>query len=71
MYFHQVKENYLTTARNELLETLKILEDCTSCKGKCNLDEFHESINKMENLLAELEKEKEQQKKEEIIYRLN
>src|SRR4051794_27691735 len=60
---------------NELLETLKILKSCTSCKdnmGKCNLDGFHkEIINELENWLAELEKEKEEQGRRKIINELN
>ena len=41
-----------TNLTNKLFETLKIVENCTSCKselGKYNLDGFHESINKTEN----------------------
>src|SRR5207244_3877405 len=37
---------------NELLETSKILENCTNCKGntgKYNLDGLHGSINTIEN----------------------
>src|SRR5690242_18434959 len=75
------ERGYLTTIRritdlsSELLETLKIIENCICCKdklGKCNnLDRFHDSsINKIENWLAELEKEKEQ-KKNGIIRKLN
>src|SRR5437763_12025697 len=56
------KEGYLTIVRtvNELLETLRIIENCTSCKdkikGKRNFDKFHYSINEIENWLAELKK---------------
>src|SRR5205823_12310093 len=63
-----------TNLSNELLETSKIIEACTSCEnelGKRNLDGFHESINETENLLDELEKEKEEQGKENMIGRLN
>src|SRR5947208_182637 len=54
-----------TELSNELLETLKVIEDCTSCKdntGKCNLDGIHKSINEIESYLVELEKEKEEEK---------
>src|SRR5437879_3909358 len=70
----------ITNLSNELLETLNMIENCTSCEnniGKCNddnLDEFHESINDIENNLARLEKEEEEQEKEIInrilIYKL-
>src|SRR2546423_15173423 len=59
------KEGYVTTVMstnltNELFETLKILENCTSCKGNTRIYYvFHKSINEVENLFAELEKEKE------------
>src|SRR2546430_17386749 len=42
-----IKKGYdlrTTNLSNELLETLKILENCASCKGnivKFNIDEFH------------------------------
>src|SRR5947208_15532135 len=61
-----------TNLSNELLETLKIIEKCSSCKynlGKHNL-EFHESTNEIENYLAGLKKEQEQEK-EDIIRKLN
>ena len=73
------KEGYLTTVRttnlsNELLETLKIIENCTGCKddtGKYYLYRFHELIDKVEYLLTELEKEEQEQEKNKIIGRLN
>src|SRR5437773_10451698 len=61
-----------TNLSNELLETLKVIENCTSCKdnpGKYNLDEFHKLINKIENYLAELEEGG--QGKEDMIRKLN
>src|SRR5438874_1956425 len=68
-------KGYLRTTNlsNELLETLKIIKDCTTCKdsldGYC-FNEFHESsINEIGNLLAE--SEKEEQEKEDIIDKLN
>ena len=55
-----------TNLSNELLETLKIIENCTGCKdntGKYNLDEFHKSsINDVENCLDESEKGKEDER---------
>src|SRR5437016_620932 len=66
------KEGHLmvrsTNLSNGLLETLKIIENCTSCKddrGKYNLDKFHESINEIENFLVELEEKKEERKKDD------
>src|SRR6185369_14642793 len=59
---------------NELLETLKIIEDCTDCKdntGKFNLDRCHGLINKIENSLVKLEKEQEERKRRDIISELN
>src|SRR5256885_13575947 len=41
-----------TNSSNELLETLKIVENCT-----CNLYGFHGSINEIENYLTKLEEE--------------
>jgi hypothetical protein len=58
-----------TNLSNELLETLKLIENCTSCK-KYNIkyikyiDGFHKLINKIES-------EKEEQKKKETINKLN
>src|SRR5947209_3672380 len=46
---------------NELLETLKVIENCTSCK-----DEKIDG-NNLDECLAELEKEERGKKKEEII----
>src|SRR2546421_12639536 len=51
---------------NELLETLKILGNCTNCKDntrKWNLDELHKPINKIKKYLTK--------KGKYIIYRLN
>jgi len=73
-------KGYLTTVRTtnlskELLETLKLIENCAGCKDynleKCNLDGFPKSINEIRNQLAKLEKEKEEQGKRKIIYELN
>src|SRR6266480_5202794 len=60
-----VKSNELS---NELLETTKIIENCTSCKDK-KID--GNDLDKIENFLAELEKEEQGKKKEDIINRLN
>src|SRR5437763_16717826 len=57
-----------TELSNEILETLKTIENCTSCKGKCNLDEFRKLTNEIESCLAELEEYYEQ---DYIIYKLN
>src|SRR6266511_3652883 len=73
------QESYLTTVgrttnlSNELLETLKIIKYCTSCKGNLGKynDKFHVSINEIENLLVRLEKEKEEQRKNNAIGELN
>src|SRR5437016_12819070 len=49
---------------NELLETLKIIENCTSCK-----DEKIDGKD-LDKCLAELEKEEQEEEKEDIIGRL-
>src|SRR5438105_3753750 len=73
------KEGYLTTVgnsrlSNELLETLKIVENCTSCKDgikrKKYFNKFRKSINGMENWLTELEKEQRNENKK-LINQLN
>src|SRR5437879_1626416 len=54
----------ITELSNEILETLEIMENCISCKdkikGKKHFKEFCESINEIENYLAELEEEEEE-----------
>ena len=59
----RVKTNKLLS--NELLETLKIIENCASCK-----DEKIDGRD-LDKCLAELEKEEQEKEKEDIIYRLN
>lgn len=58
----------ISNLSNELLETLKLLENCTSCKKynnkKKDFDELHKFIN-------EIESEKEEQEKKVIIYKLD
>ena len=58
---------------NKLLETLKTIENCSSCKnkkmGKNDIDKFHQSINEIKSCLVELKKGK--QEKYEIISKLN
>ena len=54
-----------TNLSNELLETLKIIENCTSCK-----DEKIDGKD-LDGCLAELEKEEQKEKKEKIIHKLN
>ena len=56
-----------TNLSNELLETLKIIENCTSCK-KDNIEE--KVFNKFHNLINEIESEKELERKK-IINKLN
>jgi len=50
---------------NELLETLKIIENCTSCK-----DEKIDG-NDLDKCLAKLKKEEQGKEKEDIIHKLN
>src|SRR2546421_4052993 len=56
-----------TELSNELLETLKTIEDCTSCKDK-KID--GNDLDKIKNCLAKLKK-KRGKKKENIIDELN
>src|SRR5437764_691654 len=64
-----INRNYLsiktTELSNELLETTKIIENCTSCKDK-KID-----VDEIKNCLAELEKEERDGKKWRIISDLN
>ena len=52
-----------------LLETIKILENCTSCNKDKKID--GNGFDKIETCLAELEKEEQGKKKEYIINELN
>src|SRR5437899_2988203 len=61
-------------ASNELFETLKMTENCTSCKKdnineKVYFDKFHKSIDGTENILVELENGKRE--KDETFDELN
>ncbi len=53
----------ITELSDEILETLEIMENCTSCKdkikGKKHFEEFCKSINEIENCLTELEEKEE------------
>ena len=55
----------ITKSSNELLETLKIIKNYTSCKDK-KIDG-----NELDKCLAELEKEEQVKKKEDIIHELS
>ena len=57
-----------TELSNELLETTKIIENCTSCKDK-KID--GNDLDKIKNCLAELEKEEQGRKRRDIIDELN
>ena len=57
-----------TELSNELLETIKIIENCTSCKNKkINGNDF----DKIENCLAKLEKEEQVWRSDKIDFELN
>src|SRR5439155_4724935 len=57
-----------TELSNELLETTKITENCTSCKDK-KID--GNDLDKIKNCLAELEKKEQEREKLHIIWELN
>src|SRR5437762_377535 len=57
-----------TELSNELLETTKIIENCTSCKDK-KID--GNDLDKIKNCLAELEKKEQKREKWDIIDELN
>ena len=57
-----------TKLSNELLETIKIIENCTSCKDK-KID--GNDLDKIKNCLAKLEKEEQKREKWKIIHKLN
>ena len=71
--------NNLSVKTTELLnkssETLKIIGNCTNCNYKeintHDLDELHKLTNKIENCSANLEKEQQGKKKNDIIHKLN
>src|SRR5947208_12348177 len=56
-----------TELSNELLETIKIIENCTSCNKDKKIDGI--DLDEIEECLAELEKE--EQKEYMIINKLN
>ena len=58
-----------TELSNELLETTKIIENCTSCCKDKETD--GNDLDEIKNCLAELEKEEQGQEKWRIIYELN
>src|SRR5438094_102091 len=75
-----IKDSYdlavrITNLSNELCETLKNIENCTNCEdeiGKYYWNGIPKSIREIENYLIELEKgEKQEQEKEDIIYKLS
>src|SRR2546423_1468536 len=60
----------ITNLSNELLGTLKNIENCIGCKNYYSYyNEVYESINKIKNYLVELEKG--ERKEQDVIYKLN
>src|SRR5436305_1632553 len=57
-----------TELSNELLETTKIIENCTSCKDK---KIGGNDLDKIKNCLVELETEEQERKRSDIIDELN
>src|SRR5438132_9345143 len=58
-----------TELSNELLETTKIIENCTSCKDEKKID--GNDLDEIKNCLAELEKKEQEWKRCDIIEKLN
>ena len=56
----------ITNLSNELLETLKLMKNCTSCKKDDNID-----FDKLHKLINEIELNEEEQKKKKIIKKLS
>src|SRR4051812_32219198 len=61
----------ITYFSNELFETLKIIENCTSCKKKDNIKEIYFNFDKFHKLINEIEPEKEELEREITINDLN
>jgi len=62
-----------TNLSNELLETLKLIENCTSCKND-NIKRYYDfdyHCDGLHRLINEIESEKEEQNKKKIIGNLN
>ena len=57
-----------TELSSELLETTKIIENCTSCKDE---KIYGDDLDKIKNYLDELEKKEQEREKWEIIHELN
>ena len=58
-----------TELSNELLETTKIIENCTSCSKDEKID--GNDLDEIKNCLAELEKEEQERERCDIIHELN
>src|SRR5207248_4363460 len=56
---------------NDLFETLKIMENCESCRIRHAVVFCEPTINELENYLAELEEEEQEQEKFNMTGRLN
>ncbi|CAJ0643788.1 15158_t:CDS:2, partial [Entrophospora sp. SA101] len=55
---------------NKLLDTLKILENCTSCAQENYFDLFHKPLNQLEKISEKLDKEENENRRAEIIHKL-
>src|SRR5438132_7323810 len=72
------KESYLTIRSadlsNELLETLKIIENCPSCKNKTNGNYyciFHKSIDEIKKYSAVLEREWQIRRLDDKLFKMD
>nr|CAG8485617.1 15762_t:CDS:10 [Entrophospora candida] len=70
----KLNESIASINSNKLLDTLKIIKDCTGCKEcaqKNYFDLFYESLNKLKKDLEELDKEENEDREAEMIHKLN
>ncbi|CAJ0637561.1 2701_t:CDS:2, partial [Entrophospora sp. SA101] len=68
----KLNESNESIISNKILDTLKIIEDCTSCTQRYNYYYlFYESLNKLKKISEELDKEKNEDREAEIIHKLS
>ncbi|CAJ0636440.1 9295_t:CDS:2 [Entrophospora sp. SA101] len=67
----KLNESNESIISNKLLDTLKIIENCTNfAQRRYNYHLFYESLNELKKISEELDKEENEDRKAEIIYQL-